>query len=188
MKLDFRILSLGLLLSFAAHGAHYGDAEKRFQFDYDDTKWEIVAASKAAPTQDIDKNMEGQTLVTLQRKEADEKYRARFSVVVDDPSKLTGSAKTELAGYAKHAVEFMKDQRFHVLSTDAKILPRLGAPTYEIVANQRDFGLSFRQVVFFWDKTGKKEAFLLTAATRTNKYETYKAELDQIFNSFAMKL
>lgn len=187
MKLDFRILGLGLLLSLSARAAHFGTPESAFQFDYDDAKWEVVAPAKTA-TLDVDKSMEGKTLVTLQRKEADEKYRARFSVVVDDPSKLSGSAKTELAGYAKHAVEFMREQRFHVLSTDAKILPRLGAPTYEIVANQRDFGLSFRQVVFFWDKTGKREAYLLTAATRTNKYDAYKAELDQLFNSFAMKL
>lgn len=186
MKLDLRILLLGLF-SLGATAAIYTQSDRPYQFDYDDGKWELVAGAKTAPTQDVDKEMAGKTLTTLQRKEADEKYRARFSVVVDDPSKLSKAAQADLAGYAKHAMQFMKDQRFHILSSEAKILPRLGVPAYEIVANQRDFGLTFRQIVFFWDKGGKREAYLLTAATRTNKYDAYKAELDQLFNSFAMK-
>jgi hypothetical protein len=187
MALHRRILGLGLLYSLTSFGAQYAPGDRPYWFEFDDTKWEVVAGAKTPATQDVDKAMEGLTLTTLQRKEADDKYRARFSVVVDDPKKTAGKNEPDLASYAKHAVDFMKGQRFHVQSAESKILPMLGVPAYEIVANQRDFGLTFRQVVFLWDRNGKKEAYLLTAATRTNKYDAYKGEVDRFFNTFTMK-
>ncbi len=180
------IVFLAAVFSVPGICALYKEAGRPYYFEYDDAKWQLVAPSKTPATQDVDKAMEGNTLTTLQRTEADEKYRARISVVVDDPAKAT-KGKGELADYAKHAVEFLKGQRFDVQSNEPKILPRLGTPAFEIVANQRDFGLTFRQVVFLWETNGKKQAYLLTAATRTNKYDSYKAELDKVFNSFAMQ-
>jgi len=180
------IFLLFAVLSTHSFAGLYKEAGRPYYFEYDEAQWELVTGAKVPATQDVDKAMEGRTLTTLQRKEADEKYRARISVVVDDPIKAT-KGKSDLAAYAKHAMEFMKSQRFDIQSSEPKILPRLGTPAFEIVANQRDFGLSFRQVVFLWETGGKKQAYLLTAATRTNKYDAYKAELDKVFNSFAMQ-
>jgi hypothetical protein len=81
----------------------------------------------------------------------------------------------------------MKSQRFHILSSGPKVLAKLGLPAFEIVANQRDFGLTFRQVVFLWEAAGKPEAYLVTATTRTNKFDEYKKDLDGLFDSFTMK-
>ncbi len=186
MKIHFCLLLLVFWVSIGG-GAPFVPSDRPYQFEFDETNWELVAPAKQSATQDVDKAMEGRTLTTLQRKVADEKYHARFSVVVDDPTRLPAKVGADLSGYAKHAVDFMTGQRFHVLSSEAKIFPRLGVPAYEIIANQRDFGLTFRQVIFLREKDGKREAYLVTAAVRTNKFDSYKAELDKFFNSFAMK-
>lgn len=187
MKAIFRILWPALLVSLSARGAQFNQPDRPYAFEFDEAKWELVAGAERPATQDVDKAMEGRTLTTLQRRQADEKYRARFSVVVEDPTKVAGKGDGALAAYASHAIEFMKSQRFHILSSGPKAFGKLGAPAFEIVANQRDFGLTFRQVVFLWETKGKREAYLVTATTRTNKFDEYKKELDGLFDTFTMK-
>ena len=75
----------------------------------------------------------------------------------------------------------MKSQRFRILSSELVRLPGVKTPGIEIVADQRDFGLTFRQVIFLKDG----QAYLLTAAARSKSYRNYQPELDKIFNSFS---
>ena len=49
------------------------------------------------------------------------------------------------------------------------------------------FHLNRLELVRSHYRNGKPAAYLLTAATRTNKYEAYKGELDALFKSFSMK-
>jgi len=161
--------------------AQYHHPERQFRFSYDEKQWEVVSSNELQKKrgEDIDLTMASMTLVTVQHKVADEKYHARFSVVVDKrPS--SGTEAEKVAAYQKHAVEFMKSQRFHILAIRQKPLPKVNEPAFEIQANQRDFGLRFRQVVFL--RGG--EAYLLTAAARTEHYAHYETEFDPFFNGF----
>jgi hypothetical protein len=170
------------LLGRLAVGAAYTSPSGGFSLDYDEANWEVVKGPTAAK-QDVDEKMAERTLVTLQRKNADEKYRTRFSVVEDDASHYTQPGLERLVAYNQHAVDFLKSQRFRILSTAPRTLPKVGEPGVETVANQRDFGLTFRQVVFLRGKN----AYLLTAATRTNRFETYGKEIQALFESFHFK-
>lgn len=183
MNTALRIL-FGLAWSAWVSAAPYVASDKSFSFAFDDKTWEIVVAPGAAGAQDVDRAMAERTVATLQRRNADEKYRARFSVVVDDPTRIKEKGATPLEAYARHALEFLKNQRFHVLSSGPKKLPKVSDGGYEIVAHQRDFGLTFRQQIFLHKSGSKTEAYLLTAATRTNKFDGYKGELDSLFDSF----
>ncbi|NBY21271.1 hypothetical protein EBQ74_13790 [bacterium] len=51
---------------------------------------------------------------------------------------------------------------------------------FEVTANQRDFGLKFKQVAFVHE--GK--AYILTATARTEKFDSYKNDIKTIFDSF----
>lgn len=53
------------------------------------------------------------------------------------------------------------------------------AGAFEILANQRDFGLSFQQLGFLDGDT----AYLMTATVRTKKLGEYKVELEKMFQS-----
>lgn len=163
-----------LLFSVSAFAARYTHPQHGFSFEFDDTKWEVVPEQdKKTPAADVDKKMAEKTLVTIQHKQAEEKYRARFSVVVD-------TKDLSFSLYHKHALDFLKSQRFHIVSTEERKIPGLDLPTAEIIANQRDFGLTFRQVIFLKDK----EAYLLTAATRTKSFDSLKLETNRFFDTF----
>ncbi len=171
------------LLFFTASGfaTTFQHPSRVFSVDYNDVTWEVVPnGSTTRPLEAVDKTMADRTLVTFQRKAADDKYRARFSVVVDPAGSFTGTPEERLSQYQKHAVEFLKGQRFHIIDVKKAELTRVKVPAFEISANQRDFGLLFRQVSFL----SGKDAYLLTAAARTNKFPEYKVEIDQLFNSF----
>lgn len=177
------LMAVTLTLGSFAGAATYKNPTKGVEFDYDDSQWEIVPnGGNARPLEAVDKTMAERTLVTVQRKLADDKYRARFSVVVDPAEKFTGNESERLVAYQKHAVDFLTGQRFHILSTQKTTLPNVKSPAVEIMANQRDFGLMFRQVAVLVGK----EAYLLTAAARTKKFPDYQAEIAKMFSSFKL--
>lgn len=181
--LTFIFLATFLLGAPAARAAKYTNDARHFSFEYDETKWEIVPEKpeERKQGQDVDRAMAEKTLVTVQRKQADDKYHARFSVVVDSLEKFKGTPAEQLVGYRKHALDFLKSQRFHILSTSEAKLPGVpGTAAFEVVANQRDFGLTFRQEGFLRDN----QAYLLTGATRTAKFEEYQKELQRFFETF----
>jgi hypothetical protein len=150
-----------------------------FRLTYDEKNWEAVSStkdSKIPPKETVDQVMAEKTLTVLQRKNSDDKYRARVSVVMDPLKKEEAS----LAAYQKHAVDFMKSQRFTILSQEPKKLPHISESAMEITANQRDFGLTFRQIIF----VKGENAYLLTATTRTDKFASYEKEIEEILSSF----
>jgi hypothetical protein len=175
-------MKLFLLLITLANAQTFTNAERHFSFDYDESKWEVVPEKPEEKKRgaDVDQAMAQKTLVTIQRKDADDKYHARFSVVTDSITKYKGTPVEQLVEYRKHALEFLKSQRFHILTTDERKLPGVTEPAFEVTANQRDFGLTFRQVVFIHGT----EAYLLTAATRTAKFDEYGKELKTVFDTF----
>lgn len=171
------------LFSFMAWGANYQSQSlsPNFKFDYNDSNWEVMPQRVEKSTaQQIDQNMAQQTLVTVQRKQPDEKYHARFHVVTDNLDKFKDAKVPQLVQYQKHTVDFLKSQRFQILAVEPVTLPKIKETAVEIIANQRDFGLKFRQVIFL---RGDK-AYILTATTRTEKFDDYKPELKTIFDSF----
>lgn len=181
----FRFIALsGLTLltcGLVCEAATYQDAKQNIKFDYDEADWEVVPnGGPNRPLEAVDKAMAERTLVTVQRKVADDKYHARFSVVVDPADKLKGSEGEQILAYQKHAVEFLEGQRFHIMEKRMASLGKVPLPAFEIIANQRDFGLLFRQVAVLVGK----EAYLVTAAARTAKFPLYKAEIGKMFDSF----
>lgn len=172
-------LALLLCVAPTLFAAQYIDPIRNIRFDYDDATWELKETPVKAQAEEVDKNMAQKTIVNLQMRQADEKYHSRFSIVSDDASKIKKTKEGIFKDYQKHTVEFLKSQRFDILSIKEAKLAKVAEPAFEIMANQRDFGLLFRQVVFLKGET----AYLLTAATRTKKYETYAKELDKIFDS-----
>lgn len=167
------------LLSFSAFATVFTHPTRGFHFEYNAADWEIVPDVPAKGA-DVDKKMAERTLVTLQRKVPDEKYRARFSVVVDDVAKAKGKNPSALARYEAYATEFLKGQRFTISSAETKKLSALGVEAAEITAYQRDFGLTFRQVIFLKGS----EAYLLTGAARTKSFEAHSKEIQGMIDSF----
>ncbi len=162
--------------------ATYTDKEKGFSLEYNDTLWRVVPKSTEKKTAaDVDMEMAKRTLVTLERIPSDDKYHTRFSVVIDDLKKYEGNPLVQLTKYYKDALEFLKNQRFRILSTDPTKLPKVSEPAFEIVATQRDFGLTTRQLIIVHEK----QAYLLTASTRNTVFDAQKAELAAVFDSFA---
>lgn len=179
------ICLLVLVASVTAKAATYTNPDRAFHFEYDDNKWDIVPnkGNDKRPLEAVDKTMADRTLVTAQRKLADDKHHARFSVVIDPVDKFGKTEAERLIGYQKHAVEFMKGQRFHIIEVKKVTLGNLKYPAFEILANQRDFGLYFRQVAVLVGN----EAYLLTAAARTAKFPEYSADINRFFDTFALK-
>lgn len=173
------VLFLSPLVTF---GATYSNATRKFSFDYNDADWEVVPEDAKAPHKgaDVDKAMVEHTLVSIQRKKADEKYRARFSVVVDDLKKAKSKDVSALVRYQNYAVDFLKSQRFSIVSTGPKKLPLVVGAASEVVAYQRDFGLTFHQIILLHSD----EAYILTAAARTTNYDSYAKEIEKIVDSF----
>lgn len=169
------VLVLFALSSSRLVAASFSDLTQSVFFDYDDSLWEVVPSPKETAAQaDVDRKMTQKTLVTLQRKTADEKYRSRFSVVVDQ-------RKDTFEKYQTYAVDFLKSQRFTVQKEGSRSLPQAGK-TFEIVAYQRDFGLTFQQVMV----PRNKEVFLLTLSVRTKEFPNYSADMDKMLASFRL--
>jgi len=175
-----KILLLACFLFFAgtnrSSAATYRDTASHISFEYDDTQWEPMNK----------KTVEQDTVVNLQRKVADKEgdttYFSRISIVRDDVSKIKKvkeSKLPKLQAYQSHAVEFLRGQRFDILSSEVKSLAGIPQGAFEILARQRDFGLTFQQVGFL----EKDTAYLVTATVRTNKFPEYQSELKKIFDS-----
>jgi len=161
---------LGIFLAWGIPATPLKGADGSFQIDYNSSQWEPKETLQESPPRP------GKTLLSLERKTPDDRYHARFSVVTDPIKK----AKPEQ--YFAKALKFMKDKRFRILSQNMETLPFVRGPVYRIVANQRDFGLTFEQRIFIHQ--GK--AFLLTAATRMNKFKEYLPETAALFQSFRL--
>ena len=170
--------ALGVRMTFAAT---FAEPARHFAIDYDDSTWEVVPSRSTTNLSDADRVTREQTWLTLQRKSADDGYHARFTVVTDE-KRLPAQASDpdQLLAYQQHALGFMRSQRFHILGTTARDLPIVGSSAVEIVANQRDFGLAFQQVIFLHGE----RVFLLTGSARTSKAEAYRSEVDRLFSSF----
>jgi len=169
------------LLPLVALATPYEHTAPRFAFDYDDTAWEMTKApAPVAREAEVDKKMAEKTLVTVQRRQADAKYHARFSVVLDEAKRFEKAGVPLVETYRDHAVEFLKGQRFAIQSVKEIKLPGAPSPAFEILGNQRDFGLTFRQIVFL----DGSQAVLLTGATRTDKYDEQSKDIEKILTSF----
>ncbi|MFM8315060.1 MAG: PsbP-related protein [Deltaproteobacteria bacterium] len=176
-----RLLFVLNLLSVALYGTSFESPVYNFKFDYNDSLWEVVPSrTEKTDAQQIDKSMAQQTLATVQRKQPDEKYHARFHVVSDSLEKFKDSKVPQLVQYQKHTVDFLKSQRFMILSQEPVQLPLVKETAVEILANQRDFGLKFKQVIFIHEG----RVYILTATTRTEKFDDYKSEIKAMFDSF----
>lgn len=180
-----RILQSAFVATFAfAHmslAATYTNPTRGLSFDYDESQWEVIStdAKKLPGESDVDKEMRQKTLVTLQRKTATEKYKSRFSVVLDSlEGALKGKKNLTFETYQKYAVDFLKSQRFSVLKEGKKGLPRF-PESYEVVANQRDFGLTFHQVMLLQSSN----VYLVTLAARTSEFASYSVEMDKMLAS-----
>jgi len=175
MRLMAFIAFFGVFLS-QGFAVTFHEPVSKISFTYDENLWEVV------PT----KTNEKETLVNLQRKVADKEgetsYFSRISIVKENTTqvkKVQTSKLPKLQAYESHAVEFLRSQRFDILSAEMKKIEGIPAGAFEIVANQRDFGLTYQQLGFLNGDT----AYLLTATVRTKKFSEYKAELEKIFQS-----
>lgn len=180
-----------LLIAFAVY-CQFGisaiqvfeNADPGFSFSYDDALWErvsISAAENSGAAGELSAAQNHRTVAMLEFLSADEKYHPRFSVVLDGMKTKDGK-KESLSEYWKRSVKFLKEQRFTVYSAAEIKLDKLATPAFEVIADQRDFGLTFRQVVF--EKSG--QAFVLTAACRTKSFPAMKDKLDLFFKSFRL--
>jgi hypothetical protein len=168
-----------LLFVPIAVASEYVNAEHQFRFSFNETQWEVVKQELPKAGAEVDREMAQKTLATIQAKSADEKYRPRFSVVVDEMKKFEAEPDPRLA-YDRHAVEFLKGQRFTIISTNPRLLSGGKLKATEITAYQRDFGLTFKQIIFIREK----KAYLLTAAARTKNFENYDRDLLSMIDSF----
>ncbi len=175
-KRSLGLVGVWVLVASISWGKNYRDSQSGISLDYDESLWEV------APT----KTLEQETLVNFQRKvpdkEGDTTYFSRISVVKDDLSKikkLKSSKLPKLQAYQNHAAEFLQSQRFDILSSEKKELPGVPGGAFQMIARQRDFGLTFQQVGFISGDT----AYLVTATVRTKKYPEYQKELEQLFQS-----
>jgi hypothetical protein len=175
MRLMVLVALFGVFLS-QSFAVTFHEPVSKISFTYDENLWEVV------PT----KANEKETLVNLQRKVADKDgdttYFSRISIVKEDTTqvkKVKSSKLPKLQAYQIHAAEFLRSQRFDILSSEMKKVEGIPAGAFEILANQRDFGLTFQQLGFLDGDT----AYLLTATVRTKKLGEYKAELAKMFQS-----
>ncbi len=180
-----KLLFLLLVASQAIFGATFESIAKskepHIKFNYPDAEWEVLPPRvEKEAAQQVDKSMAQQTLVVIQRKQADEKYHARFHVVTDSLEKFNDPKVPVIVQYQKHVVDFLKNQRCMILSNEPIQLPNVKENAFEVTANQRDFGLKFKQVAFVHE--GK--AYILTATARTEKFDSYKNDIKTIFDSF----
>jgi hypothetical protein len=168
---------LGLvLLNFSSFGAVFEDPQMGLSFQYDESLWE--------PNRE--KVSGSEVLFSLQRKVADKEgdtvYFSRVSIVKETLSNIKNlkiSKLSPLQAYQVRAVEFLKSQRFNILTSESKNNESVPGGFFEIGANQRDFGLTFQQMGFVTKDSG----VLVTATVRTSKFPEYKEELSKMFQS-----
>lgn len=165
---------LVLIWSLSAFASSFSDSLGRFKLDYPDN-WEI--SRKTAGNDPLSQGV----LISLQRKNADDRYHPRFSVVVEETRRFGTTEPKGRALYQNYATEFLKSQRFQI--QNQKDTTVSGNPALEVTAFQRDFGLTYRQ----WIVIGPSDsAYLLTAAARVKSFESYAAEFDKMAQSFKM--
>lgn len=174
-----------IFFASAVFGATFETANKapepNIKFTYPEAHWEVLPPrTEKEAAQQVDKNMAQQTLVVIQRKQADEKYHARFHVVTDSVEKFKNTKLPLIVQYQNYVVDFLKNQRCMILSNEPIQLPLVKETAIEVMANQRDFGLKFKQVAFIHEG----RAFILTATARTEKFDNYKEDIKAIFDSF----
>lgn len=182
MRLTHFFISVCFLAFFSSFGKSvtFSDPVSHFNFVYDESLWEVTPI----------KTGEKETLLSLQRKtpdkEGDTTYFSRVSVVKEGIAKnqsvqdlILKKKLSPLQAYQGHAAEFLRSQRFDIISSDLKKAAGIPGGAFELIANQRDFGLTFQQ----WGFVFEDQAFLVTATVRTKKFPEYKAELEQLFQS-----
>ncbi|MBI1862396.1 MAG: hypothetical protein HYR96_15900 [Deltaproteobacteria bacterium] len=161
------------LVSLSSWAAVYSTGPIRLQ--YDDSHWRIGAAHN-------DKgNAQSEVLVGLEEKESFERYHSRFTVVAEDVSKFHTETPAGLKKYYRSVGEFLTNQRFQI--TNRKDTQLGGRAAYEITANQRDFGLGYRQ----WVVVEGNKAYLMTASTRLSKFDEKAPALTAMAESFNLK-
>lgn len=174
-------LSLVLFISSVLNAATFN--HPGLSFEYNEKNWELIQPQKS-DEKSIDAEMNGKTLITLQRKNADEKYRARFSVVVDSVSKAKPArGESPVAAYTRYSQEFLKSQRFSVLDQKTGTLGNPPLASTDTVLFQRDFGLKFRQVIVVKEAS----AYLMTFTSRQKPFEDYVAEIESVLSSLRFK-
>ena len=155
----------------------------QFRLVYDSDIWEIAPIERGTQrVEEVDQRIQQAIQVSLQRKVANDRYHPRFSVVVEDATRFDTKTPSGAENYRRYALDFLKSQRFQVLSQRSVTLGEL--PAYEITAYQRDFGLTYVQ----WIVLEGTRAFLLTGAARTQVFEERRAELDAMARSLQLKV
>ncbi len=157
------------------------DSQFGISLSYPDPEWVKVEIPTASAS--VDQKMKEQTLLTIQKAKADDGYHARFSVVTDSATPFKKKDKSLAESYEAHAIDFLKSQRFTILSQERKKLPNAPTTGLEVVAHQRDFGLTFRQHILLQGE----RAYLLTAASRSQQSKEYQPQWDQFFNGVKWK-
>ena len=172
------MIQFGILMVWSSFslGAVYQDPQSGLSLSYDEALWE-TSNNKVASQE---------TVLNLQRKipdkEGDTTYFSRLSIVRDDMSKIKKVQESKLPplqAYQVHAIDFLKSQRFDIVSSELKKSENIPGGIFEIIANQRDFGLTYQQVGLI--KNG--QAYLITATVRTKKFSEYRSDLEKMFQS-----
>ncbi len=178
MKMRSVSLFLSLIITSWAVANTYTHPDPAFKLEYDPKDWEVSRAK----VENEDPSAPQKTLVALQKVKSQDSYHPRFSVVIEDVKQFEKAGQTPLQSYAQHARKFLESQNFGNLSSrnGKDILPKSQQEAVEMVGTQRNFGLTFRQVVVV--KDGK--AYLLTGACRTAEYQKGACGLDGLFTSF----
>ncbi len=171
-----------LFFSSLLSAATFQHAE--LSFEYNEANWELIQPQKSEGKESVDKEMSGKTIITLQRKNADEKYRARFSVVIDTVAKAQPQKnETPLTAYTRYSQEFLKGQRFSVLDQKKSSFGAPASEATDTVLFQRDFGLKFRQVIF----VKNSNALLMTFTSRQKPFDAYVVEIESLLSSLRFK-
>lgn len=155
-------------------GALYRDPVGAFTFEYDEAQWRVVPRDKEVVGQKGSDT--AYTAVTLERLVADDNYKARFSVVIDE-TKPSESSVDPMENYHKKTEEFLKGQRFKILKP-GPLTKVANLPAYETLASH--LGLLYRQINFLHG--GK--VFLITNAALEANYPAYTAQWDRMVGSF----
>lgn len=167
-----------LFISLLGWAAIFEDPAGRFRISFQEP-WEPTKDSRSEGERS--QMLPGRVLVGIQRKQKDDGYHPRFSVVMEDTRRFNTSEIAGQVRYKNYVVDFLKDQRFQIISQKTQMLVS-GLPAFEITAFQRDFGLTYRQ----WGVMDRSHAFLLTAAARVKRFESYEVEMGQIMRSFEL--
>jgi len=182
MILKFISISLVFLVHLnAAIAANFLGLEDNFTISYDDQDWQVTQKK----LEDAQLNQRGiRVILTLENKKAIDRHHARITLIEDtDSSRWKKDLKSpDLIQYRDYAVEFLTQQRFRIESTNPVQIGSDKATSISgvrIEASQRDFGLSYQQVIF--ERFGK--IYLVTLANRLNEKEKFNQVLATFLNS-----